>query len=119
MTTAPDPLDLRARQLHASALAHTSPATLARLRQARQAAHQAGREQPARGWRLPWLAGGAIAAALVFAVIPRQDLVAPDPAVAASTAPAADVADAAAPLQEDPGFYLWLASADAPALALE
>ena len=34
MTTAPDPLDLRARQLHADALEHLSPATLARLRAA-------------------------------------------------------------------------------------
>jgi hypothetical protein len=94
MTTAPDPLDLRARQLHASALAHTSPATLARLRQARQAAREAGHS------RRPWFAAGGILAA----------------ALAASLAAAGD---AAAPLQEDPGFYLWLASADVPALALE
>jgi len=114
MTTAPDPADLRAKQLHASALAHTSPQTLARLRQARQAAREAGLERAAARRRSPWFAGGALAAALVVAVALRPDSTPQAPGPAATVA-----VEAATPLQEDPGFYLWLASADVPALALE
>lgn len=114
MTTAPDPLDLRAKALHASALANVSAPVLARLRQARHAAASAPVHAAPR---LPaWLAGGgALAAALVLAIV-----LWPQPAPPGTT-PAAALAttEVAAPLQEDPGFYLWLASADAPLLALE
>lgn len=133
MTTAPDidPRDRNARQLHAAALAHTSPRTLARLREARReaAAAHAPRQRPALA---PWLAGGALAAALGLAVVLQPGLFAPAPGTpAAATAsvpsdPGADAAFAAAagtdfagPLQEDPGFYVWLDSVDANALAME
>lgn len=111
MTTAPDPLDLRARQLHADALEHLSPATLARLRAARHAATRAGAAR--RLPRLvPWLAGSGLAAVLAVAVLlpGRAPVSLPD---AASAAVAADPAHV---LQEDPGFYVWLASADALAM---
>ena len=118
MTTAPDPIDRRARQLHAESLAHVSPEVLARLRRARREATSAAAARPA--WRLPsWLAGGAVAAALVLAVVLRPEPAPnlPHPAAASTSVAALD--ELAGPLQEDPGFYLWLASADVPALALE
>ncbi|MBD9369373.1 hypothetical protein [Xanthomonas sp. XNM01] len=127
MTTGPDPVDRHARTLHASALAHTSPEVLRRLRDARRAATAT----PARqGWlqRGGWLAGTACAAVLAVAVgLQLGDAPAPHPApaptaTAAAVAGMADDADLTTsvvePLQEDPGFYLWLAS-EAPALAME
>lgn len=124
MTTAPDPIDFdpidsRARQLHAAALAHTSAPTLARLRQARRAAADAAPRR--RPLFAPWLAGGAVAAAVALAVLLHPGVPTPD-APAVTGAPdrlAAATADPAEPLQEDPGFYLWLDSADAVALAME
>jgi hypothetical protein len=118
MTTAPDPLDLHSRQLHAHAMANLSPRTLARLRGARRAAGDAG--APRRSTFLTrWLAGGAVAAAVALAVL----VVPGDPAVAPAPVGVGDVVAATGepvvPLQEDPGFYLWLASADATALAME
>jgi hypothetical protein len=122
MTTAPDnhdhdALDRQARQLHATALAHVSAPTLARLREARRGGSSA-RRLPA------WLAGGAVAAAVVLAVALQpglSPLPAPVVPVVATTAtlPAATAPDPAEPLQEDPGFYVWLDSADATALAME
>ena len=118
---APDPaagrLDLHARQLHAGALAHVSTPTLARLREARRAATAASSTTPAR-WRSPWLAGGAMAAALALAVVLRPEPATPPDAGTGATV-AATGEEPAGTLQEDPVFYLWLASADAPALALE
>ncbi|KAF1699876.1 hypothetical protein [Pseudoxanthomonas suwonensis] len=118
MTTAPDSLDRRARQLHAEALAHVSPEVRARLRRARQEAASARDARP--WWRLPsWLAGGAVAAALVVAVTLHQPPAPVQPDSATTAFAAAAFEDPAYPLQEDPGFYLWLASADVTALALE
>ena len=117
MTTAPDPLDLHARQLHAGAVLNVSAPTLARLRQARHSASAQANAAPTR-WRAPWLTGGAVAAALALALVLRPE----PPATTAATVAAANPASTQEPagtLQEDPAFYLWLASADAPALALE
>ncbi|KAF1691027.1 hypothetical protein [Pseudoxanthomonas koreensis] len=140
MTTAPDidPRDRNARQLHAAALAPTSPRTLARLREARREAAAAD-ARPRRPALATWLAGGAVAAALGLAVVlgPGLPTSAPAPGTPApmtASVPAgpgaadagADAAFAAAagadltgPLQEDPGFYVWLDSVDANALAME
>ena len=127
MTTAPDlhdhdDGDRQARQLHAAALVHTSAPTLARLRQARHATSAAPRRRPLFP---PWLAGGAVAATVALAVV-----LMPGTQPAPSTGPAAATQVAAAPaaaatadpvqsLQEDPGFYVWLDSVDATALAME
>jgi len=130
MTTAPDSaghdridrdpaFDRQARQLHAAALAQTSPRTLARLRDARRAATSATpRRLPGLA---PWLAGGGVAAALALAVLLHPGLFTTTPATGAATAAAATASygDPVEPLQEDPGFYLWLGSADATALAME
>ena len=132
MTTASDndPRDADARRLHAAALAHISPRTLARLREARREA--TAHASPRRPALAPWLAGGALASALVLAVVMHPGLLAPLPAAGTTTATvpvdgtAADAAfaaaadpDVAGPLQEDPGFYVWLESVDANALAME
>jgi hypothetical protein len=119
MTTAPDPADLHARQLHLQALAHTSPSTLARLRHARQAATAANVPSRRASSARPWLAGGALAAVLALAVVVLPRDPASAPAVAAATVATAASGEPVVPLQEDPGFYLWLASADATALAME
>jgi hypothetical protein len=65
-----------------------------------------------------------VAAAVVLAVALQpglSPLPAPVVPVVATTAtlPAATAPDPAEPLQEDPGFYVWLDSADATALAME
>ena len=132
MTTIPTPdeypcpsLDPLARQLHALALAQVAPHTLARLRDGRHAARAAGtpRHRPAFA---SWLAGGALAASLALAVVlrPGSPPAAPAPARVADatlTAPASEAVadDPAAPLQDDPGFYVWLGSLDSNAIAME
>jgi hypothetical protein len=129
VTTIPDndnptSLDARARRLHADALATVSPRTLARLRDARRNATTPAPSRT-RAPLGPWFAGGALAAGLALAVLmlpgvmPAPDRAAPSaPAVAALPA-AGSTDDPAGPLQEDPGFYLWLDSVDATALAME
>lgn len=127
MTTAPedhDRIDGQARQLHAAALAHTSASTLARLRQARRDATTAPRRLPLLA---PWLAGGAVAAAVALAVVlqpgmftgPAAGTVDAPRVASLPSAPVSTTADPAEPLQEDPGFYVWLDSVDATALAME
>lgn len=121
MTTAPDSLDQRARKLHAESLAHLSPEVLARLRRARHEATAAGATPRRRYGLAPWLAGGSVAAALALAVLLRPGLLTTMPGTD-TAAPAATIVaydDPVAPLQEDPGFYLWLGSVDATALAME
>jgi len=122
VTTAPDPLDHRARQLHAESLGHLSPQVLARLRRARHEAAAAANAAPRRRYGLaPWLAGGSVAAALAVAVLLQPGLPTTTPGPDNATPAAATFAyeDPVQPLQEDPGFYLWLGSADATALAME
>ena len=130
MTTAsesryPHPLDACARRAHDGALAQLSPDTLARLRRARQAATSGAAEPRRRPLLAPWLAGGAMAATLALAVVLRPG---GDPPTATPTTVAAAPdatglplveADPADVLQEDPGFYVWLGSLDAHAIAME
>ena len=71
-----------------------------------------------RDWR--WAAAPALALALAF-WLPRMGTQAPvadDPAQVAAAAAAAAEAPVV-PLEQDPEFYAWLASADALALASE
>lgn len=119
----PHPFDRQARQWHAVSLAELSPQTLARLRAARHAA-QTNAPSP-RGSHRRWLAATAFTALLAVGVgvrfLPQGD------APAASEAPIAPAAGnganseygTAGVLDENPDLYLWLASAEAPPLAME
>lgn len=111
----PDALDHSLRQLHADAVASISPATLARLRAARQ---RAGRTAtPSRRHRRGWLLATACSAVLAvalglnFATL-RPELPLPgDEAMLASL-----LDDDAMLLDETPELYLWLGSDNALAM---
>lgn len=119
-------IDRRARALHAEALAQVPGRTLLQLQGRRTRAGQA----VARPRTLAWGLGAAFAAMFAIAVglRPGAQVTAPqtagvaaaDPAAAAGEAGATDgLQDAFLALEEDPDFYLWLASADAQPLAME
>lgn len=126
--------DATARAVHARALDAVPARTRLALRAA--ARGHAGERAPARrGW-LPaagWAFAGAGALALAVGIGLRPGAVTlPDAAPATGPALAAlDAADAdartagdafdlaSASFDEDPGLYLWLASADAQPLAME
>ena len=113
-----DPLARRARALHAASLDALSPRVRAQLRVRRQAATAPAPLRRGRDWR--WAAAPALALALAF-WLPRMGTQAPvadDPAQVAAAAAAAAEAPVV-PLEQDPEFYAWLASADALALASE
>lgn len=128
-----DRFDQQARQWHAASLKELSPPTLARLRAARHAAQTETR--PARGLHGygRWLAATAFTAVLAVGVgvrlLPWGE--SPLPGEMPAAAPIAGSGDAgsneygaanygsANVLDEDPDLYLWLASADAPPLAME
>lgn len=130
--------DQQARQWHAAALKELSPQTLARLRAARHAAQTDTR--PVRGLHGygRWLAATAFTAVLAVGVgvrlLPLGE--SPRPSENPAAVPIASNGDAgsneystanygsasygsANVLDEDPDLYLWLASADAPPLAME
>ncbi len=107
------------RKLHAAAMSHISPQTLARLRAARHAAQTAPR--PGHAWR--WIAATAFSAALAVAIgmqfLPQS---APAPTaqpMAAAVDVAGDYNSSVPTLDENPDLYLWLASAEAAPLAME
>jgi len=109
--------DARARHAHAAALAQVSPQVLARLRTAR-------REVPAsprRAW--PWLAATAFSGMLAVMIGLQWLPSSPQQAPAPDAATVADAPEATLPantlLDENPDLYLWLASSDAPPLAME
>lgn len=119
--------DRRARALHAQALAAQSPRVRAQLHHRLQAvlagtgtSGATRRSHPAHRWS--WATAAVLALALAFGA-PWRNV--HEPAVPAAMAQAA-VAHAAdtdatglATLEQDPDFYLWLASSDAVALAME
>lgn len=110
-----DAFDARARAAHAASLDALSPRVRAQLAQRRRSASATGRPphaRPALGWALATLALCAVAIG-VFRPDAR-DARAPAPATAGTTAPAA-----ADTLEDNPDFYLWLASRDADSLASE
>ena len=115
-----DPLGRRARELHARSLEAMSPRVRAQLQLRLQAA-VAPRPSRVRGRDWRWAAAPAFALALAFALPrlgvqpPGGDAAAAQVAFAAATAAEAPVV----PLEQDPEFYAWLASADAVALASE
>lgn len=111
--------DMQARAAHARSLAALTPRVRAQLQQRRRAAFAAATAPMAlhrrHGWA--WLGAPALALALAFGAPWRT---AHEPAPAATVAANA-VAATTAPttLDQDPDFYLWLASSDAVALASE
>lgn len=128
MTTDPQAataFDRRARALHALAIEQVPARTLHQLRMRRTAA-PAPRRAPARiaGWAMATACAAVFAVAIGVRMAPPE---APDAAMAAAGAPSPaaasvlsdDPIDAVASLDEDPDFYLWLASSDAQLLALE
>ena len=116
-------LDRIARVLHTEAVAHVAPRTLAQLRARRtQAAPRPG--PLARPRMLGLGLAGGFAALFAVAVGLRMEL--PSPAddaapIADAATPAAsdDLLETYATLDEDPDFYLWLATTDVQPLAME
>jgi hypothetical protein len=111
--------DARVRDAHAGALDALTPRVRAQLHQRRRAALSATGAPVAlhhrHGWA--WLGAPALALALAFAAPWRT---AHDPAPVLPAVASAVAANAApATLEQDPDFYLWLASSDAVALASE
>nr|WP_295377808.1 hypothetical protein [Pseudoxanthomonas sp.] len=108
--------DARARQAHAAALAQVSPQVLSRLRMARRQAPAPTR----RAW--PWLAATAFSGVLAVMIglqwLPSSQAPAGDEPAIAAGAPEATL-PANTLLDENPDLYLWLASSDAPPLAME
>ena len=121
----PDPVDARfdrtMRAVHADAAAHVSAATMAQLHRRRHAALSQAPARTSRGWSLA-AAGFAsllvVALGVGFALRPGSEPV-PPPATVVSTNADADLDDAITVLDENPDFYVWLASGDADLLAME
>lgn len=125
MTRAPrdasgtDRFDAAIRAHHADALARLSPRVQAQLAQRRNAALRGEARATARPHRLRLaLAGVAALCALALGLRLQTQ----PPAGTPSTAPAAapvQYASGSTALEEDPDFYAWLGSSDAPMLAME
>lgn len=118
-------LDRAARACHQEALRQVSPRTLARL-------HPRAPARADRGWRtrpLGWSLATACAAVFAFAagmqvLAPADDAGTDEMPVATMEAvtvePRIDLyEDALVAFEEDPDLFLWLASAEAPPLAME
>jgi hypothetical protein len=105
LPTSPDDFDRSLRQLQQQAEGALSPATLARLRQARQQAGTAGAPWRRRGL---WLAT-AVTVALRFNGTDAP-VAAPATVTAAATVDSDDAIDAPLPFDESPELYLWLGS---------
>ncbi len=109
--------DAAMRQLHDSAVDRISGRTRLRLQQLPRTAATA---TPA--WRPGWPLGASFAAVLAL-MVGLQLWNEPAPAPATPATPPVAVADADADidavLDENPDLYLWLASNDAYALAME
>lgn len=113
--------DVSVRTVHAQSLAALSPRVQAQLARRRR---EALAPRTTAGLRRPWAWASAAATAGVLAIAlqVRPPLQAPDNAepVTVALAPAPNGApDPAGVLAEDPDLYLWLASSESQALALE
>lgn len=111
LPTSPDDFDRSLRQLQQQAEGALSPATLARLRQARQQAGTASAPWRRRGL---WLATACSAVlAVTFALRfngTDAPVAAPATATAAATVDSDDAIDAPLAFDESPELYLWLGS---------
>ena len=114
-----DAVDLYARRVHADALDALSPRVQAQLAQRRRAALAGA--PTVRPPRAPWgwLSAGATACVLVIALQLRPPADPADAPPRAVTAVQEAPADPGAVLAEDPDFYLWLASGESQAYAVE
>jgi hypothetical protein len=111
--------DAAVRARHATALAHLSPQVRAQLAQRRGAALR-GQPPGPRQHRLRFaVAGFATLCALALGVRLYPQGAPSTPAVAPAPAQLASAPGGSLPLDEDPDFYAWLGSADAPRLAME
>lgn len=109
--------DAAMRQQHAVAATSLSPRTQAQLQQRRRAAMAAqSTREPSRrhfGWPIAASFAAVLALAIGLQVWQQPEPAATAPAVADSD----DDLDTV--LDENPDFYLWLASSDANAIAME
>lgn len=111
--------DAAMRQLHGTAVRRVPGRTLLQLQQRPAAAARPPHAAAARhrfGW--PLAASFAVALALVVGLQLQRHEQAPATPPPAATA-AVDADDLDTVLDENPDFYLWLASSDANALAME
>jgi len=115
--------DRAAKGAYAAALAQVSAATMAQLHRRRHAALAAPARSPR--WRLPAAAFASLlaaAAGLGFGLRSLDDAPTPPPAPASAAIPAAvdpGIETALDDLDQNPEFYVWLASRDADLLAME
>ena len=113
MTAPHDTFDARLQAAHSASLGHLSPTVQAQLAQRRRRAFAAqghDHAHPALGWGVATLAVAVVAIGM-FRTAHRPD--APTLAASTSAATPADTTD------DNPDFYLWLASNDATSLASE
>jgi hypothetical protein len=106
--------DRRARALHTQALTALSPRVRAQLHNRQQAVATQSPRQP-HHWS--WATAAVFALALAFGAPWRSMHEPANDAMVAQALAAPGMATAT--LDQDPDFYLWLASADAVALASE
>ncbi|TDK21746.1 hypothetical protein E2F46_14495 [Luteimonas aestuarii] len=110
------------RALHARAVSGVSAGTMAQLHRRRHAALQ-GDARPRRWFGLPAAAAFAsllvVAIGLGFGLQTTSDAPATMAPLATAGTPAVEIDDAYAALDENPDFFLWLASSDANLLAME
>ena len=114
-----DTFDHDMQQLHAAAVSHLSPQTLARLRAAR---HGLAEATPQRGHSWRWITASAFSAVLAVAIgvqfLPHSQTQ-PNVQPVATTEVEDTYEGSTAALDESPDLYLWLASQDAATLAME
>lgn len=117
-----DRFDDALRQLHAHAVSRVSAGTSAELHRRRHAV-LAQKSPHARRW-FGWPAAAALASVLGLAMalgfgLQRDEAIPASAPVAAATDTPDELEDTYATLDENPDFYLWLASSDATLLAME
>ena len=116
-----DAFDAALRAHHAAALAHLSPQVHAQLAQRRNAALR-GEMTTRSPQRLRFAVAGVAAVCALAVGLRLSPTTSPTPTPAPTLpvlAQASPTTGGTMPLDEDPDFYAWLGSADAPRLAME